>query len=179
MIIGAITSRAARGLLDWTQAQLAAAARVGLSTVRNFEAGRSLPSETHLFALQRALEDAYVEFLPEGAIRLRPERIEFEAGYRVDRYKFRMFGRRGDRPIIADVTREAVDDAARLKNASGAEREIAFRDLRSEIETCATDLLMTQAPELARLSIDTMMFEEWRRRRQKLTYHRSIERPGH
>jgi transcriptional regulator with XRE-family HTH domain len=43
MILGASTCRAARGLLDWTQAQLAAAAELSLSTVKNFEAGSKPP----------------------------------------------------------------------------------------------------------------------------------------
>jgi transcriptional regulator with XRE-family HTH domain len=88
MIIGASTSRAARGLLDWTQAQLAAAAGVRVSVLRNFEAGRNLPSEANLFAIQRALETAEVEFLPEGGVRLRPDRISFAPEYLVDRSSF-------------------------------------------------------------------------------------------
>lgn len=55
--------RAARGLLDWSQAQLAEMSSVGLSTVRNFEAGRSLPMANNLSAIVRAFQEAGVKLI--------------------------------------------------------------------------------------------------------------------
>src|SRR5689334_12492920 len=96
MIVGAVTCRAARGLLDWTQAQLAAASGLGLSTMENFEAGRSLPTEANRLAIQRALEAAGAVFLPLGGVRLRADPITFGPDYLVDRYRFRLVAyRRG------------------------------------------------------------------------------------
>jgi transcriptional regulator with XRE-family HTH domain len=72
------TSRAARGLIDWTQKQLADAASVGLSTVKAFEAGNSTPMANNLRAMQAALEGAGIEFIPENGggagVRLRKPR---------------------------------------------------------------------------------------------------------
>ena len=58
--------RAARGLVDMTQSDLAKQARVGLSTVKNFENGRSVPMTKNLDDMVAALEAAGVEFIPEN-----------------------------------------------------------------------------------------------------------------
>ncbi len=56
-------SRAARGLLDWSQAELAARSNLSESTVRDFEKGRRVPSINNLAAIRRVLEAAGVEFI--------------------------------------------------------------------------------------------------------------------
>jgi transcriptional regulator with XRE-family HTH domain len=55
-------SRAARGLLAWSQTQLAQASLVGLSTVRNFEAELRETTAANLAAIRGAFERAGVLF---------------------------------------------------------------------------------------------------------------------
>lgn len=68
-MIGMITSaqcRAGRALLNWSQQQLADAARVGVVTVRQFESGSSEPRNATLDVIRRALESAGVIFVEEN-----------------------------------------------------------------------------------------------------------------
>lgn len=65
-MITAAQSRAARALLDWSQVQLADAANLSESTIRDFEKGRRTPSVNNLAAIRRALEEAGVIFIAEN-----------------------------------------------------------------------------------------------------------------
>jgi transcriptional regulator with XRE-family HTH domain len=58
--------RAARNWLAWTQAELAAKANVGLSTVKDYEGGKRTPIANNLEAIQKALERAGVSFIEKG-----------------------------------------------------------------------------------------------------------------
>ncbi len=58
-------SRAARGLLDWSQLQLAERAGVGIVTIRQLEAdGR--PRRATLAVVRAAFESAGIEFIDEN-----------------------------------------------------------------------------------------------------------------
>ena len=60
--------RAARVLLRWTADDLAKRSKVGLSTIKRTEAGEGPMRLTaaNADAIQRALEDGGIEFIPEN-----------------------------------------------------------------------------------------------------------------
>ncbi len=58
--------RAARALIDWSQQELADAARVGVVTVRQFEGGGTQPRNATLDVIRRAFEEAGVFFVDEN-----------------------------------------------------------------------------------------------------------------
>ncbi len=58
--------RAARGLINWTQDDLAKAAEIGVVTVRHFESGKAEPRSATLVVIRQALEAAGVEFIPKN-----------------------------------------------------------------------------------------------------------------
>ena len=67
--------RAARALLDWSQQDLAKAAHLGLSTIRDFEKGRRAPTHNNLHGIKLALEEGGVELGAENSsVGLRGER---------------------------------------------------------------------------------------------------------
>ena len=55
--------RAARGLLQWRQEDLAKMAEVGVVTIRNFEKEKSATLKGSLLLIQNAFEAAGVEFI--------------------------------------------------------------------------------------------------------------------
>jgi transcriptional regulator with XRE-family HTH domain len=78
-MISASQCRAARGLLDWSQQELADRAKVGIVTVRQLEAGAHQPRRATLDVVRRCLEAAGVAFIEENGggagVRLRTARL--------------------------------------------------------------------------------------------------------
>jgi transcriptional regulator with XRE-family HTH domain len=70
--------RAARGLLKWTQDELARNAEVSALTVRNFENDKPALRAT-VAAIRRALEAGGVELTPDGGVRPREQPAEAKA----------------------------------------------------------------------------------------------------
>ncbi len=65
-MLTAAQCRAARGLLQWSQGELARNARVGIVTVHQLEAETSEPRRATLDVIRRAFELAGVEFIDEN-----------------------------------------------------------------------------------------------------------------
>lgn len=59
-------TRAARGLLKWTQDDLAREASVSVVTVRNFENERSTPQRATIEVMRQCIERAGIEFIPSN-----------------------------------------------------------------------------------------------------------------
>ena len=65
-MLTAAQCRAARGLIDWSQSDLAQHAGVGIVTIRQLEADVHAPRRATLDVVRRALEAAGVEFIDEN-----------------------------------------------------------------------------------------------------------------
>lgn len=66
--ISAAQCRAARGLLSWTQEDLAKKSAVGLNTIRKFERNKTSPHRTTLKVLKETFEKAGIEFIDDGGL---------------------------------------------------------------------------------------------------------------
>lgn len=61
--------RAARGLLNWTQGDLAARTGISTTSIGSIENDASNPRNTTAQLIQKAFEDAEIEFLPDDGVR--------------------------------------------------------------------------------------------------------------
>jgi transcriptional regulator with XRE-family HTH domain len=67
MVLTPAQLRAARTLAGWTREDLAKASGVGSATIKDFEAGRSSPTLDTIRKWKRALEQAGVILIDDGA----------------------------------------------------------------------------------------------------------------
>lgn len=76
MTIAPEQCRAARALLNWSQAELEGASKVAKKTIADFERNARTPYARTIAAICAALESAGVEFIAQGGpgVRLRQER---------------------------------------------------------------------------------------------------------
>lgn len=93
--------RAARGLLDWTQQDLAQASGLSKTAINNFEKGHSDIKYESLKALRLAFEGADIEFIGEDGIRRKSETMRILKG--------------------PDAARNLLDDVYETLKAAGGE----------------------------------------------------------
>jgi len=65
MSITPAQSRAARGLLSWSQSVLGQRSNLSESTIRDFEKGRRVPAVNNLAAIRLAFEAAGISFIQD------------------------------------------------------------------------------------------------------------------
>ena len=58
--------KAARALLEWNQEKLALASGLSVMTIRNIERNKADPKQSTIEAINIALENAGIEFIPEN-----------------------------------------------------------------------------------------------------------------
>jgi DNA-binding XRE family transcriptional regulator len=80
-MITAAQLRAARGLLDWTRADLAKAANISPETVKNIEHGTFRPQENTAEAIKRAFSAHDVVFIENEGVQLRKDAVLKYEGY--------------------------------------------------------------------------------------------------
>ena len=110
--------RAARGLVELDQSELAIRASVARNTVVDFEKGRRTPNPNNLAAIQNVLETAGVEFIPENG------------GGPGVRLKKRSADDRGPKPAgpATDVVDATDKDRARLASVKETGEEVPQED---------------------------------------------------
>ena len=68
MTISTAQIRGARGLLDWSQAELSRRTGISTTSIGNIESGNTQPRESTMGIIRRAFEDGGIEFI-DGGIR--------------------------------------------------------------------------------------------------------------
>jgi transcriptional regulator with XRE-family HTH domain len=163
--------RAARALLDWSQEDLASAAALSSSTVKDFEAGRRDPSPENIAAMRRSLMKAGVLFMAlneEGGpgVRLasempkitrRPKEVSFETNNLV----FRVSWRREE--VFVMLPDIILDDLDRTNYHGDAEFLAAFaKHEKLILQKTAQALYSGRADAKGRLQLRSKDFPELR-----------------
>ena len=88
MTITSDQSRAARGLLNWNQDQLATNARIARATVAEFESNMRKPMKNNLLAIEDAMYAAGIEFIAENekdgvGVRFRERKLQYSRNIKI------------------------------------------------------------------------------------------------
>ena len=114
MTITAAQCRAARGLLAWSQEELATNALVSRATVADFEANARRPMRNNLASMRDCMFAAGVEFTDEKeggvGVKFREQKIEYIKNVRIDGGDASLQMRYAGEPFVCIISREAIAD---------------------------------------------------------------------
>lgn len=79
MTISTAQIRGARGLLDWSQAELSRRTGISTTSIGNIESGNTQPRESTLGVIRKAFESSGIEFV-EGGVRAKNEFVQVYQG---------------------------------------------------------------------------------------------------
>jgi transcriptional regulator with XRE-family HTH domain len=158
-------SRAGRALVEWSQEQLAEAAHLGLSTIRDFEKGRRIPTHNNLLGVKSALESAGVIFVDENGegpgVRLRRR-----SAHKMTTDQFKMEGDDFEHNRLPDLLRELKADRMTIRRTVDrmslhvGTREIGYVELNGGIPKIDPPLTESPKQQLPNF-VDRVDLENW------------------
>jgi transcriptional regulator with XRE-family HTH domain len=106
--------RAARGLIGWSQEELARKAKIGRATIADFESGKRMPYQGTLHDLRGALEAAGVEFTNGGqpGVRMKATLTDFGDEPRTEHKSDNMYFKLkdGNKEVRVGVSQPGLED---------------------------------------------------------------------
>lgn len=137
--------KAARALLNWDQAALAKAAGISLPALGNLERGAVTPRLKTLGAIQKALEDAGIEFTEGPGLRHRREvlKIDMLEGPQAIQQLFEDFyatlEREGGELLVRGVSEKTFVKKARPHLATYLDKVDRHKNIRARLLVCEGD----------------------------------------
>lgn len=128
MTITSDQSRAARGLLGWTQEQLAANANVSRAMIADFESNTRAPMKNNLSSIEDSISAAGLEFIREEGnsgvgVRFRERKLEYTKNLQVDWFDGRavMRMRYAGKQFLCEIGRATLEDFCHTTFSGAAE----------------------------------------------------------
>ena len=103
MTITTAQIRGARGLLDWSQAELSRRTGISTTSIGNIESGNTQARESTLQIIRKAFEDGGIEFMGSDGVRKRNLIVEVLSGAEgIKKFSYDLYhaADSDDRPIL-------------------------------------------------------------------------------
>lgn len=132
MTITSDQCRAGRGLLNWSQSDLAINCRVAVATVAEFESNTRRPMKNNLLAMQDSMYAAGAEFIAENetdgaGVRFRERKLQYNRNVKIEGGDALMQMTYAGRNFVCVIPRELLEDHMRgaLKTADAIRIEVS------------------------------------------------------